>query len=176
MPRIPNNSVPTGEIVRELAGKTINTESRTSADYVVTRTMMLPLQTGTSSGIVLAVQNPESYPLIIRQATLIVLTEAQTSASVDIGIVASSSKSASDLFKGAAASPPGTLGNFVLLPGYLPTAGSGSSGIALLPAGISKWEKNGFSSDSWLTMKLTLGTGSSLAGYLMLEVVPLFST
>ncbi len=106
MPRIPNNSVPTGELVRELAGKTITSESRTSADYVVPRTMMLPLTTGTSSGIVLAVQNPESYPLIIRSATLVVLTEAQTSASVDIGIVASSSKTASDLMKGAAASPP----------------------------------------------------------------------
>ncbi len=176
MPRLENNSVPTGELVTELAGKSLNSANNAGANYIVPRTMVLPLATGTSSGIVFAVQNPESYPLIIRKATLVVLTEAQTSASMDIGIVASSSKNASDVFGGAAASPPGTIGIFDLEVGKTFNGGSGSSGVFLTAGGVSRWEKNGASSDAWLTGKLTLGTGSSLAGYLFLEVVPLFST
>ena len=176
MPRIKNRSVPTGELVRELAGKSLSSANNAGANYVVSRYLQLPIATGTSSGIVMAVQNPESYPLIVRSVTLVVDVAAQTSASFDIGIVASSGASASDIFGGAAASPPGTVGTFPLPVGRTFNGGSGSSGSFLTAGGISKWEKNGFSSDAWMTAKLTLGTGSSLAGYLLVEVIPYFST
>jgi len=179
MPRIKNQSVPIAELAQGLAGKTLSDASKSSsggANYITPRTIMAPLATGTSSGIVLAVQNPESYPLIIRQVSLVVQTPGQTSCSIDIGIVASSSKSASDIFNGAAAGPPGTIGAFHLPVGYTPVGGSGSSGLHLSAGGVSVWEKNGNSSDAWLTGKLILGTGSSLAGYALIEVVPFHSS
>ena len=178
MPTVKNNSVPTGEIVRELAGKTLGSAIKTS-HYVQGRTLVLPLTGGLSSNAVqvIAVENPESYPLLIRGVTIVVTTHGgvgTSSAAINIGIVASSSKTDADIFSSGPVDNALGVGTRQLIIGYTPQAGSGSSGLSI--ADISIWEKNGASSDAWLTARLVGDSASCLAGYLMVDVVPLFST
>ena len=174
MPRINNHTVPISEMADGLAGKTLSDATKSSsggANYIVPRTMVFPLTAGVSSEIALAVQNPESYPLVVRSITAVIRTEGQTNASLDIGIVASSSKTAVDLVSSLSINAQGI---FPVLMGQ--RIDDPGSSLRLVEVGISVWEKNGNSSDAWLTAKIKVDGASSLTGQLLVEVVPFHSS
>ena len=173
MPRIKNHTVPIAEMATGLAGKTLSDATKSSsggANYIVPRTMVFPLTAGVSSELAMAVQNPESYPLVIRSITAVIRTEGQSSASLDIGIVASSSKTAVDLVSSLSIDAQG------IFPAVMGFRLNDVSSSAVISVPISVWEKNGNSSDAWLTAKIKVDGASSLTGQLFVEVVPFHSS
>jgi hypothetical protein len=173
MPRIKNHSVPIGEMAAGLAGKTLSDATRSSsggANYVVARTMVFPLAAGISSELALSVQNPESYPLVIRSATLVLRTPGQSSASLNIGIVGSSAATALDVVSSA------DISSAAVVPLIIGHALNNAGSSAITRANISVWEKNGASSDAWLTAKIKVDGASSLSGQLLIEAIPFYST
>ena len=173
MPRIKNFSVPIAELAGGLAGKTLSDALKSSsggANYIVPRTMVLPFKAGISSELAIAVQNPESFPLAIRSVMAVIRTPGASSAVLDVGIVGSSSKTAVDIISSLAIDAAGI---FPVVMGFrLNDAGSS----AITPVALSIWEKNGNSSDAWLTAKIKVDSASSFTGQLLIEVVPFHSS
>lgn len=174
MGRIGDAGAPVGELTRELAGATMKGNATRSssggANYVVGRTMQIPLASGGSSDLTFAVQNPESVPLIIRGVTAVITAAGGSSASINIGIVSSSSKTAVDVISS------GDLASLGVVPYIISHRLNDAGSSAITPVPISLWEKNGNSSDSWLTGKIRFDGASSMVGYMLIEVVPLYST
>lgn len=151
---IKNEGAPIGEIAQGLAGKE---STETGAGYIVPRTIVVPLSGGVSSEMSFGIENPESYPMWVRGIDLHIQTAGQSSASMNIGIVASSSKTAADLVSS----------------GDLATAEIVNCSMV---GNASLWQKNGNSSDAWITGKVVVDGASSLDGYAYIEAVPVHST
>ncbi len=125
--------------------------------YLPRIVIAIPLGAGGSSAQSFSVQSPFDVPSFIESAILDIRAPGQSSAAINIGIVASS----------------GTAGSNIMSSGDL-----GTARILPLVAGFSdkKWGAKGASSDAWITGKIIQDGASSLAGDLIITVIPLYST
>lgn len=128
----------------------------TGVTYLPTWTMGVGLSPGSSGALAVSVANPSPVDLHIVSLFAEVTTGGADGAHIDFGLVDGSTKNATDLGLGIVVS---------------------SSGVVPIVAGGAKrlWQKAGASSDGWLTGFIQSGC-SSLAGRLIITVVPLYST
>lgn len=136
----------------------------TGITYLPKYQMAVNLTKGASSGAAFSVENPSPadiyvsalYMELTKVSSFGVSSSGITPGNIDFGIVASSSASGSNLGLG--------IGTDIL--GITPVVVGGADKL---------WKKKGSSSDAWMTGRIKFGA-SSLAGRLIIEAVPLYST
>jgi hypothetical protein len=150
---IKNRSVPVGELVREVVGP-----ENTDGNYISGRIAYVKLAGGVSSGVAFAWENRESNPIAVTKVVLSLTANAGGSSQVMAIHVVSSS---------------GTVGSATA--GSIKVSALGV--LSNLSSAIDRMEKQGASSDSWLTGSYKSdGGGSSLAGYAAIHYIPLYTT
>ncbi len=124
--------------------------------YLPGITMVVPLAPGTSSEFAFQVENPFAVSAIIRSLIVDIRTPGQSSASIDIGLVASSGATDTDIISS------GSLTEALILP-------------VVIGGWDTKWAAKGSTANAWITGKIKVDGASSLAGDVIIEVLPLFA-
>jgi len=150
---IKNRSVPVGELVREIVGP-----ANTDGNYISQRIAYAKLSGGVSSGIAFAWENVESNPIAVTKVVLDITANVGGSSEVmALSVVSSSGTVAAANTGSIKVSALGVLSN--------------------LSSAINRMEKQGDSSDTWLTGSYKSDAGaSSLTGYAAIHYIPLYTT
>ena len=125
--------------------------------YLPEITLAVPLSAGVSSELAFSVENPFTVSAMIRSMILDIRTPGQSSASIDIGLVNSSAGTGTNIISS------GSLTEALILP-------------VIISGWDSKWAAKGSTANAWITGKIKVDGASSLAGDVIIEVLPLFST
>ena len=129
---------------------------QSGVSYIPGITLMVPLAAGGSSDLAFAVQNPFAADVHIRSMQLDIRTAGQSSASIDIGLVASSISTDTDIVSSA------SLAEALILP-------------VITGGWDTRWKKNGSTANAWLTGKIKVDGATGLVGDLIIEALPLFT-
>ena len=129
--------------------------TQTGISYLPGLSLVVPLEKGTSSEFAFQVENPFGVSAIIRSMMLDIRTPGQSSASIDIGLVDSSSETDTDIISS------GSLTEALILP-------------VIINGWDTKWAAKGSTVNAWITGKIKVDGASSLAGDVIIEVLPLF--
>lgn len=125
--------------------------------YLPTHVLSVNLSGGSSGTRAFAVQNPYSVDALVQQVMLDIRTASSSLARLNIGLVSSSSKSATNLGDG--------IGVDRAVP--VPVVVGGADRV---------WKAKGHSSDAWMTGVIQNGPAAGLAGRVIIVAVPLYST